>query len=179
MQIKIVVVILTFWFISLALLLFSFFDYTIFVPSNTYKYFAYIYTFIAIGFFIYKIYFDNPNLKLKKASSLSKPIIAPLVFIVFIHLSLVGLFSGLPNLLQYIPSDMIVFEKRIVNKSYANGRPGNNCYYQIDLEHSFYYGRVCTTKNVLDSVKTGHTIELRGKKNIFGYFSKTSYLENK
>lgn len=178
MQIKIFITIIAFWFVSLALLVFSFIDQTIFIPSEVYKYFAYVYSYLATGFFVYKFYFDNSNLKVSNSSIQSIPILIPLFIIAFLHLSLVGLFSGLPYLLQYIPSDTINFEKRIVSKSYAKRRPGNLCYYQIDLEHSFYYGRICTTKNVLDSVETGHTLELKGKTNLLGFFSRTSYLED-
>ena len=172
MQRIVIIIILTFWFLSLTLLIFDFIDSFIFIPSKEYKYFAYIYSALASSFLIQQF-----KAKAKKDLMLKNPFVMLFVFIGFFHLYLVGLFSGVPHLLQYFPSAIVNIEKQVLDKHYKQGRSGNFCYYQIKIAHSFYYGRICTTKNILDIVKVEDKIQLRGKKNIFGFFSKTSDLE--
>lgn len=154
----------------------GFISNTIFLPSEKYLIFTYIYTFSAMSFFVYKIIFDNPKLKEVKNMFNIMKYFSPIQFIVLAHLSLVGMLNSLPSLFTNLPVEKTI-QVKVIGKNYQSGRKGNNCHYTINTQDSFYYGKICTKEKFLDLFQVGDTIQISGKINFFGFSGKVSDFE--
>lgn len=151
-----------------------------FIPSHGYALFSYVFIWIfAIWLVVVSVphrqaYMEQIN---HFGKTISKEIVLLLAIPVFAHLNTLLFFNTVPLITQYIDTSDHTAQYTIKNKGTRPARAFLACDQYLQLEDSFYYGKLCVTKEFFDSKRAFNRlnhywddVEVSGQKNVFGFY---------
>lgn len=108
---------------------------------------------------------------------MSSEIVSLLAIVVFAHLNALFFFKTVPLITQYIDTSDHTTGYAIKNKDTRRTRAFLACDQYLQLEDSFYYGKLCVTKEFFDSKRDfgrlNHhwdKVKVSGQKNVLGFY---------
>jgi hypothetical protein len=160
------------------------FSHNTFIPTEGYRIFSYLFIWI---FAIWITIISIPNVKenLKKdflGKYVSIEIFSLMSVVVYAHFNALLLFQFVPLITKYIHTSERIMNYPVNDKVTRHKRAFLACDQYIQLDHSFYYGHLCVTKQYYDS-KRDHdifnnewdSVKVIEKRNILGNYIVSYY----
>jgi hypothetical protein len=127
---------------------------TTFIPSHGYALFSYVFIWL---FSIWLAVVSAPHMQayMKKKNhfgkNISNEIVSLLAIVVFAHLNALFFFKTVPLITQYVNTYDHTVRYAIKKKGTKPARAFLACDQYLQLEDSFYYGKLCVTKEFFDT----------------------------
>ena len=168
------------WLIYTPLIIIGALSQATFIPSHGYTIFSYVFIWILA---IWLAVVSAPHMqtylkrKINLKKNISNGIFSLLVMAIFAHLNALFFFQTVPLITQHIDTSDLTMRYAIKSKDTKRARAFLACNQYLQIEDSFYYGKLCVTKEFFDSKKNfdrlnhhWNEVKVSGQKNVFGFY---------
>lgn len=156
------------WLIYMPSIIIGALSETTFIPSYGYTLFSHVFIWILA---IWLAIVSAPHMQAYFKKNISNGIFSLLAIAVFAHLNALFFFQTVPLITQYIDTSDLTTRYAIKSKGTKRERAFLACNQYFQLEDSFYYGKLCVTKEFFD--RPNHhwdEVKVSGQKNVLGFY---------